>query len=122
MSRESLPNGVWFSFITLAVIVGLNSCTQETTGPPQQFSGALKQYSEENLKYRGDGKPACNQITFCRSLVEIRCHPELDGPVNYVEVTSGKVLAKCGGFPGIANQTCPPVEWKACMESPTTPH
>jgi hypothetical protein len=119
VSFYPLPKGLMSICLAWAAIVGLNSCTEEANRPGE-LTGSLKRYSQQNL--RDSGKPYCDQITFCRSLVEIRCHPELDGPVNYVDVNSGNVLARCGGFPGLPNQACPPVEWKACIESPTTPH
>ena len=64
--------------------------------------------------------PNCEITAYCNNIVAINCMAEVDGPLFYVEKTSGKILERCGGYclnplkTGYCNN-CPPENW-TCSE------
>jgi hypothetical protein len=67
-------------------------------------------------------EPSCSAITYCGPYVELTCHPERDGPVDYYNNTNGELIMHCGGGcmngPGPPESkmcsVCPPPEWSRC--------
>ena len=58
----------------------------------------------------------CGKITGqCNGLVEVNCKAEVDGPLYYVNVKTGAIVATCGGAcdraGGCRPGTCPPPAW-----------
>jgi len=65
----------------------------------------------------------CNKITRCGEYVEVSCHPEVDGSLNYYNNTTGEQIMRCGGVCDAPSRSstdpkackaCPPPQWSAC--------
>ncbi len=81
-----------------------------------------------SLRFRvsgGSNVPQCDRVSYCRSYVELSCHPEGDGLVSYHNNASGALIMNCGGScmggEGPAGTTrcsaCPPPEWQECLSA-----
>jgi hypothetical protein len=77
------------------------------------------------LLKRGHSRDLGCKITYCGDLVEISCHPEMDGGLGYYNNKYGLPLMYCGGAcmggRGAADSlrcsACPPPQWTACNAS-----
>lgn len=93
-------------FVTLLVI---NSCEQQDG---VDFDKILKERYDMPRWY-------CSKPVFCNNLALINCRAEVDGPLFYLDRTTGDEISKCGGYCDTADpiqsqicQTkCPPKEW-----------
>ena len=101
------------------VVLGLLLCSlvaaTHSTEPP--LHAKVRQVVAANA--------SCDKIARCGQYVEVNCHPEVDGSLNYYDNTTGEELMKCGGTCDSpsrvssdpqACKACPPPQWKACQK------
>ena len=104
-----------FSVVVLVLLsagCAVNSPTQ--TNQPVQQAFDINKFISENPGYAD-----CSAPVFCKDLVYIDCHSEVDGPAYYLDKTTGERISECGGACmkpsgeqlNVCQTMCPPKEW-----------
>ena len=116
--------------IVIIIALLLASCTPQSEEKQEKFyeteanlTGTIKlNETKEELEERLlsiqeiKDSPKCEIPSYCNNLVAINCMAEFDGPLFYVEKTSGIIIERCGGFcidplkTGYCKK-CPPENW-----------
>jgi len=92
-----------------------NNSTSKTTNM-QETPEQMKERILANPEIEKNKALGCKIIAECDNLVAVNCKAEMDGPLFYVEKSSGEVVERCGGYCINPLETgyckiCPPEEW-----------
>ncbi|MDB5873628.1 MAG: putative integron cassette protein [Ramlibacter sp.] len=106
----------------MAVLL-LTGCGGGSGEPVVAYQIAVEQlHPAIAARYSFGGAPSCSAPVQCRSTVSIDCGSATDGPKDYYDNPTGKLLMRCGGacmlprMPGegadpLTCSQCPPKEW-----------